>query len=72
MIYTTRFVDCQFSSYSQVVGFRLPELELAAGVDPGVVFADAARTVIVARLEGEKGVLTDAPLATDITPASTT
>jgi proton glutamate symport protein len=34
------------------------------------VFADAACTVIVARLEGEKGVLTDAPPATDATPAS--
>jgi Na+/H+-dicarboxylate symporter len=36
------------------------------------VFADAACTVIVARLEGEKDVLTDAPAATDATPASTT
>jgi proton glutamate symport protein len=35
------------------------------------VFADAACTVIVARLEGEKNVLTDTPTATDATPAST-
>lgn len=36
------------------------------------VFADAACTVIVARLEGEKGVLTDAAVAAEPTPASTT
>src|SRR5882757_3764498 len=36
------------------------------------VFADAACTVIVARLEGEKEVLTDAAAATDATPAPTT
>jgi proton glutamate symport protein len=35
------------------------------------VFADAVCTVIVARSEGEKDVLTDVPRATDTTPAST-
>jgi len=36
------------------------------------VFADAACTVIVARLEGEKDVLTDAMVTAETTPASTT
>ena len=36
------------------------------------VFADAACTVIVARLEGEKDVLSDALVTTGATPASTT
>jgi Na+/H+-dicarboxylate symporter len=36
------------------------------------VFADAACTVIVAKLEGEKDVLTNASPATQTTPASTT
>jgi Na+/H+-dicarboxylate symporter len=36
------------------------------------VFADAVCTVIIARLEGEKDVLTDASVTSDTTPASTT